>query len=145
MWILSHSVSNMPQDFYITQNGFQGSISSYRRWNAIITHYLPTTVHPVVRLSFMPLAHFMERQGLWITLIEGGRQLFASGVRDDMSARINPFLKPNLILGTEQTIRGVPTGRPNICSSHTTVVRCYLLAVQIRFARRDARRSDRRP
>lgn len=60
-------------------NYLQGAMNSYRRWNNFVTplYMMP---HPIVRLSFAPLAHTTERQLTWLTLTFGGRQLFSTGV-----------------------------------------------------------------
>lgn len=56
----------------------KGAIKTYEQWNIFIStiYSMPT---PLVRLSFMPLAHNTERHHLYLTLTFGGKMCFSKG------------------------------------------------------------------
>lgn len=56
----------------------KGAINVYGRWNSFIT-FLYLMSSPLVRLSFMPLAHNTERQQSHLTTCFGGKMAFSRG------------------------------------------------------------------
>jgi long-subunit acyl-CoA synthetase (AMP-forming) len=53
----------------------KGAVNTYARWNKFITE-LYLMPNPLVRLSFMSIAHVTERQQFWLTLMNGGCMAF---------------------------------------------------------------------
>lgn len=56
----------------------KGALNVYARWNSFIT-FLYLMSSPLVRLSFMPLAHNTERQQSHLTTCFGGKMAFSRG------------------------------------------------------------------
>jgi fatty acid CoA ligase FadD9 len=56
----------------------KGAVNTYARWNAFIS-YIYNMPMPLVRLSFMPLAHNTERQQSQLTMCYGGKMCFSRG------------------------------------------------------------------
>jgi fatty acid CoA ligase FadD9 len=56
----------------------KGAVNSFARWNNFIT-YIYNMPMPLIRLSFMPLAHNTERQQSHLTMTYGGKMCFSRG------------------------------------------------------------------
>ena len=69
----------------------KGAVNVYGRWNRFIT-FLYLMSSPLVRLSFMPLAHNTERQQSHLTTCFGGKMAFSRG---DMSRIFEEFALVN--------------------------------------------------
>lgn len=69
----------------------KGAVNVYGRWNKFIT-FLYSMSSPLVRLSFMPLAHNTERQQSHLTTLYGGKMCFSRG---DMSRIFEEFALVN--------------------------------------------------
>lgn len=65
----------------------KGAVNTCARWNKFISE-LYLMPNPLVRLSFMSIAHVTERQQFWLTVMNGGRMAFHN---DDMEKIFDEF------------------------------------------------------